>query len=234
MPQTCQPGRPLRQIACRRARRRLDRRGAAEEQRVAGHGPAVVVEDDGQPRLPGPPLPVFQQDVEFRMIGLPDGVGTGRLVAMDQVEGVGVGLRPLVGQGRQGRVQRANRGRDGIVGRWDLAEPIGEGEGPAVDGRHGQRRLAQGQALDGLAQRVGEMPLAPIAPPLAGQPGEPLAAILPGPAGGGPQGEAPLPGHTSQRDPLLQMRAEEFKTLERQGTLGLGETAKRWLRHDRR
>ena len=30
---------------------------------------------------------------------------------------------------------------------------FGEGDGLAVDGRHGHRRLAQGQALDGLAQR---------------------------------------------------------------------------------
>ena len=92
---------------------RLDRRGAAEEQRIARHGAAVVVEDDGQPRLLGPPTPVFQHDVEFRMIGLPDGVGAGRLVAVDQVEGVGIGLRPLVGQGHQGRIEVADQAIDG-------------------------------------------------------------------------------------------------------------------------
>ena len=65
----------------------------------------------------GPPLPVFQHDVEFRMIGLPDGVGAGRLVAVDQVEGVGIGLRPLVGQGQQGRIEVADQVIDGVVTR---------------------------------------------------------------------------------------------------------------------
>ena len=94
MPQTCQPGRPLRQIACRSARAVWIADGCGERQRIARHGTAVVVEDDGQPRLLGLPTPVFQPDVQFRMIGLPDGVGAGRLVAVDQVEGVGIGLRP--------------------------------------------------------------------------------------------------------------------------------------------
>jgi hypothetical protein len=114
---------------------RLDRRGAAEEQRVARRGTAVVVEDDRQPGLPGTPLPVFQHDVEFRVIGLPDGVGTGRLVAVDQVEGVGIGVRPLVGQGPQGRVQGADQVIDGVVARRRLPELRGEVDGLAMDGR---------------------------------------------------------------------------------------------------
>ena len=167
------------------------------------------------------------------MIGLPDGVGAGRLVAVDQVEGFGIGLRPLMGQGHQGRVQIADHGIDGAVARRRLPEPLGEGDGLAMDRRRGQGRLLQGEAFDGLAQRVGEVPFAPVASPLAGQPGEPLAAILAGPASGGAEGEAPVAGHAGQRDPLFQGGAEELEPLEGQGTLGLREAVERRLRHRR-
>ena len=100
-----------------------------------------------------------------------------------------------------------------------------------MDGRRGQRRLLQGQALDGLAQRVGEAPLAPVASPLAGQPGESLAAILGGPASGRAEGEAPVAGHAGQGDPLFQGGTEELEPLEGSGTLGLREAAERRLRH---
>ena len=68
---------------------RLDRRRGRERQRVARHGTAVVVEDDGQPRLLGLATPVFEPDVQLGMVGLPDGVGRGRFVAVDQVERFG-------------------------------------------------------------------------------------------------------------------------------------------------
>ena len=55
MPQTCQPGSALAPDRLPQGQGRLDRRGAAEEQRIARHGAAVVVEDDRQPRLLGPP-----------------------------------------------------------------------------------------------------------------------------------------------------------------------------------
>ncbi len=72
------------------------------------------------------------------MIGLPDGVGAGRLVAMDQVEGIGRGLRPFM-EGPQGRVQGADQVIDGVVARRRLPELLGEGDGMAMDGRRRQR-----------------------------------------------------------------------------------------------
>ena len=38
-------------------------------------------------------------------------------------------------------------------------------------------------------------------------------------------------GHASQRDPFFLMRPELFKTLKRQGTLGLRENAERRMRY---
>ena len=72
-----------------------------------------------------------------------------------------------------------------------------------MDGCRGQRRLLQGQAFDGLAQRVGEAPFAPVTSPLAGESGESLAAILSGPASGRAEGEAAVTGHAGQGDPLF-------------------------------
>jgi hypothetical protein len=74
------------------------------------------------------------------MIGLPDGVGTRRLWSVYQVEGFGIGLRPYVGQGHQGRGQLADQVIDGLESRWRLPELLGENDGLAMDGRHGQRR----------------------------------------------------------------------------------------------
>ena len=144
MPQTCQPGRALRQIACRSARAVWIADGLGERERVAGDGTAVVVEDDGQPRLSRLPSPVFQPDVELRMVGLPDGVGAGRLVTVDQVEGFGIGLRPLMGQGHQGRVQVADQTVRRSVARRSFAELLGEGDGLAMDGGRGERAASSG------------------------------------------------------------------------------------------
>jgi hypothetical protein len=66
------------------------------------------------------------------MVGLPHGVGAGRLVAVDQVEGVGIGLRPLMSQGHQRRIQLTDHGIDGAVARRRLPEPLGEGDGLAM------------------------------------------------------------------------------------------------------
>jgi hypothetical protein len=164
-------------MACRRARAVWDRRGAAEEQSVAGHGAAVVVEDDGQPGLFGLPTPVFQPDVQFRMIGLPDGVGTSGLVAMDQIDCVGIGLRPFVGQGHQGWVERADHGIDGAVTRWGFPEPLGKGDDLAMNGRRGQNRFLQSKSFNDLTEAVGELSLASVVSLLASKSGEPLTAL---------------------------------------------------------
>jgi hypothetical protein len=83
---------------------------------------------------------------------------------------------------------------DDAIGRRSLPELFGEGDGLAMDRRRGQGRLLQGESFDGLAQRVGEVPFAPVASPLASQPGESFTAILAGPALGGAEGDAVVTG----------------------------------------
>jgi hypothetical protein len=136
-----------------------------------------------------------------------------------------------MGQGQQGWVQLADHGIDGAVARRGLPEPLGDGDGLAMDRRRGQGRFLQGEALDTPPQRDGEASSAPVASPLAGQPGKPLTAIPTRPASGGAEGEAPVAGQAGQGDPLFQEGAKEFEALEGLSTLGLREAAERTLRH---
>ena len=78
--------------------RRLQRRGRREAQAVAGHGAAVVVEDDRQPGPGRAVALVADPDVELGVVGLPDRVGRVGLAAVDQVEALAVGLRAVVGE----------------------------------------------------------------------------------------------------------------------------------------
>src|SRR3954462_13603281 len=167
------------------------------------------------------------------MIGLPDGIGAGRFVAVNQVEGFGIGLRPLVGQGQEGWLQVADHGIYDPVGRRRLPELFGKDDGLAMDGRRGQGWLLQGEAFDRLSERVGEVPYAPVASPLADQPSQPVTAILAGPVLRGAKGDSPVASHAGQRDSPFQGGSKEFKPLEGQGTLGLRESVERSLRHRR-
>src|SRR5512135_494956 len=98
-----------------------------------------------------------------------------------------------------------------------------------MDRRRGPGWLLQGEAFDRLSQRVGEVPFAPVASPLADQPSKPVMAILAGPALRGAKGEAPVASHSGQRDSLFQGGSKEFKPLEGPGTLGLREAVERRL-----
>ena len=149
----------------------------------------------------GCPRPSFSQMSSSDMIGLPDGVGTGRLVAMDQVEGVGIGPRPLVGQGHQGRVEPVDHGIDGAVARRGFPELLGEGNDLAMNGRRGQGRFLQGESFDDLTEVLGELSLASVAPPLASEPGKPLFTVALDPALQGAEDDSPLPSHPSKGIP---------------------------------
>jgi hypothetical protein len=75
---------------------RLNGRRGGEKEQIAGDSAAVIIEDDGQPRLAGLVLVVFDQDLELGVIGLPGGVGRLGVPAMHEVEGVAVGLGALM------------------------------------------------------------------------------------------------------------------------------------------
>lgn len=87
----------------------------------------------------------------------PNPVGPGRFVAVDQVEGVGVNLRSLMGQGHEGWIEPADQGVDETVARRGLPEPLSDGDGLAMDGCRKAVWPLQSQALDGLPQGGGEM-----------------------------------------------------------------------------
>ena len=95
--------------------------------------------------------PFCRESLPYLMIGLPDGIGAGRFVTVNQVEGFGIGLRPLMGQGQEGWVQVADHGINDAVGRRRLPESLGEGDSLAMDRRRGQGWLLQGEAFDRLS-----------------------------------------------------------------------------------
>src|SRR5208337_4684805 len=78
----------------------------------------------------------------------PNPVGPGRFVAVDQVEGVGVNLRSLMGQGHEGRIEPADQGVDEPV----APNPVGPGRFVAVDQVEGvgvNLRSLMGQGHEG-------------------------------------------------------------------------------------
>ena len=78
---------------------RLDRRGSPEEQQKARDGPAVIIEDYGQPGLTWLVQAIRDEDIELGVIGLPDGIWPLCLRATDEVKGIAISLRTVMGQG---------------------------------------------------------------------------------------------------------------------------------------
>ena len=89
--------------------RGLERDGRLEADAEAGDRAAVVVEDDGQPGPRGLAALVEDPDVQRRVVGLPDLVGSAGLAAIEQVEALAVHLRALVGERDQGGVELRGR-----------------------------------------------------------------------------------------------------------------------------
>ena len=101
--------------------RGLNRGGGIEEQEIARHCAAIVVKNNGQPRLAGLSLLVSQEDVELCVIRLPDGVGRFSLPAVDQVEAVAVRVRALVRQREQGGFELSDKPIDDGIARYTLS-----------------------------------------------------------------------------------------------------------------
>jgi hypothetical protein len=68
---------------------------------ISSHGAAVVIQDDREPGLLRFAIRADEQNIEWRMIGLPNGIRAGRFAPVNQVECFAVGLRALVGQGQE-------------------------------------------------------------------------------------------------------------------------------------
>lgn len=96
------------------ARRPRTDKGKRQRDRVTRHGAAVIVEDDGQPRFSGLAAVVYE-DIKLRVVSLPDGVRRDRFGAVDQIEGLAVGLRAFMRQGQQARFQSPDYRVDDII-----------------------------------------------------------------------------------------------------------------------
>ena len=192
----------------------LNRRRGTEEEHIPGDRPAVIVEDDGQPRLPGLALTIFHEDVELAVIRLPDGVGRFGLPAVDQVEAVAVRFRALVRQRDQRGVHSLNHEVDGSVTWNRFAQPRCHHGRLAVHRGCGRARLLQREPLNKLLERGGHLPFALIGTGLAAQPRQPALAIVLGPAVHRAHAQMILLSNADKRDAILQVRADDLKSLE--------------------
>ena len=105
------------------------------------NGAAVVVDDDAEPRFGCRSVRTDQPNIEWRVVGLPDRIGTGSLAAMDQLKCFTVGFRAFMGEGYKVRPQTADDVEDGSVARSSFVQIFGETHYLAVERRNGERRL---------------------------------------------------------------------------------------------
>ena len=124
-----------------------------EREKVARHGAAVVVDDRGEPRLGGGTIRAHQQDVEQRVVGLPDGVGPICFPPVDQLERLTVRRRPLVRECHQVSGQGRHDAIDDPVARRGLTQVLRNPPGLATNRRYRERRFLECDALDGVLER---------------------------------------------------------------------------------
>ena len=149
------------------------------------------------------------------MVGLPRLIGGCGLVATEQVEGLFVGLGPVVRQRDQRGVEPAHDRVDAIIAGHRPALCAGHGRGLAVDAGYAGRRAAQGQALDQADQRIRQMMTPSVAARPTHQAGQTMLPILPHPIPRGAQGEGVRPRDGGERHAVLQEGAQDLEPLQR-------------------
>jgi len=169
-----------------------------QAQAIAGDGPAVVVEHDREPRPRRLVVLVQDPQVERGVVGLPGRVRGRGLVAVEQIEGLLVGLGPLMGQDDQARIEMAHDVVDAPVAGHGPSLLPRHGRHLTVDARHTRRRPAQRQALDQLDQEIGEASPVAIVAGRTRQSGQALLPIPPQLALGGAQRHAGLARHLGE------------------------------------
>ena len=90
-------------------------RGCAEENEVPGDGPGVIVHDYCQPRPCGLAVGVQDQDVQLRVICLPQGVWLFGAVAKDRLIVIPERRGAVVGKCHQVGIEGADDTVDGAV-----------------------------------------------------------------------------------------------------------------------
>jgi hypothetical protein len=112
-----------------------------ERKEISGDSAAVVVDDDAEPRLGGRSVWTDQPNIEWRVVSLPDRIGTGSLAPMDQLKCFTVSFRAFMGEGYKVRAQTADDVEDGSVARSSFVQIFGETQYLAVERSNGERRL---------------------------------------------------------------------------------------------
>lgn len=88
--------------------RRLQRGRRAEKDHEAREHARVVINHGGQPRSLGVAVGVKDQQVQLRMIGLPETVGSLGAMSKDQFKAVPISGRAVMCQGDHGRIEAAD------------------------------------------------------------------------------------------------------------------------------
>ena len=178
--------------------RSVERRGSAQEDHVARDGPRVVVDDRREPRPRGLASLVQDQDVEQRVVGLPEGVRRLGSVAVDQLEAVAEGGQPLVSQRHHSRVQGGEDRMHGGVGGDGPALGARDFGRPAMDRGRGPARSPEPQALD-QGDELGAQPApACVASERTGEAFHSIPSVARQPALCGPQGHVCLVGRARE------------------------------------
>jgi hypothetical protein len=115
-----------------------------EGKEIPRDGAAVVVENNREPRFGGVAVRTDQQNIERRVVGLPDGIRPISLSPMNQFERFAVSLRAVMSEGDKIRWQAANDVEDSSIARNLLPKVLRKPLNLPVQGCDWQRRLLQG------------------------------------------------------------------------------------------
>ena len=104
------------------------------EDRVSGQSARVVVDDRGQPRPHRLAAYVSDDEIELRVIRLPDCVWTACTMAMHQLKLIAEARRTFMSQRRQGRIDPSDDGVHGAVRRRRPFPLFAKCENTPIDG----------------------------------------------------------------------------------------------------
>ena len=132
--------------------RRVEGTGGLEGHHVPCHRTAIIVQDDSEPRFPGVALLVGEEEVQQRVVRLPNGIGRLRLAAVEEIKGLAVDLTARMGQGYQRGGELPHDIMDVVVARDVQALRRGDVDDLAMDRGDGGRGRLEGQGFHELDQ----------------------------------------------------------------------------------
>ena len=154
---------------------------------------------------------------------------------MDEVKGIAISLRTVVGQGYQCGLKCMNDRVDGPVTRDRFTKPCRQKRGLTVYSRGRQVRFGQCEPFNELLKGRGHLPLVPIAAGLAAEPRESALAVMASPTSKCAQHQIVVLSDAGQGNTLLQVRPKDPEPLKCLAAVLLAQAicACMWLcRHD--